>query len=204
MLQECAAGAWEGFADMLDRMFASLRGRLSGIDPVSAEDLGFFPMAKGFPPDGARGEAGRHAYQALLESIASRARALYQPQYDFDPLIWIRKAEEIAADYGIPAGWLGSIVHHESHGKPWVYNWGEARESTAIGLGQTVYTSCRAVSTWHTFEPIANLHAAARILSAHKRARGSWDGALAGYAGVSGDYNGTLIARASEFSRFRG
>jgi hypothetical protein len=93
-------------------------------------------------------------------------------------------ANEIGNSYGLPAGLMATILRHESGGKPWVFNIGAKRESTAVGLGQLVYTTARGLNTYHTFHAVENLKAICDLMKRNlNKANGDLKLALVYYGG---------------------
>lgn len=171
-------------------------------DPALALALGFQMPAKGWPPAGNAGDRARNEYQALLKPLATKCQAIEAPRVAMDPKYWVREAERIGRAAGLPAGMLGSIVWHESRGKPWLFNFGSSSggfPSTAIGLGQVTGSTAKACGMPHSFDPRTNLVTAARALLLKYRKRGTWNGALASYAGKPEPYTGRLLDWQAEF-----
>lgn len=161
-------------------------------DPLDALDVGCVPLPKGWYPDGTQGDEGRHEYQAQIVVWANQAQAVYKPIFDKDPNYFYRLANKIGDREGLPRGLMGAILKHESGGKPWVFNVGANRESTAVGLGQIVYTTARGLGRPHTFQATANAEAMADLLKRNlAKADGNLEAALQSYAG---NPNTTLYA----------
>jgi hypothetical protein len=153
-------------------------------DPLGPLDVGCVPLAKGWFPNGETGDAARFKYQDMVGPWVAKARAAYEPFVKADPFYFFKLANAWGDAYGLPRGIMGAILKHESGGKPWAWNPGANRESSAMGLGQVVYTTARGLGIPHTFQVSANLDAMAKLIQTNiKRAGGDVNKAMSMYAG---------------------